>query len=76
MGRTQNARRSETHKLPLGFLHQEEAIQYGHDYGENTLHYMLVQIDGDTCNVSAMYPDGTLIRGPNQDKHQTWALTL
>lgn len=61
------------------FFHDPEVENYsnqnerfGFQYGEQTTHYMLVQIDGEQCQISAHYSDGNIISGPNGDKPQVW----
>jgi len=54
--------------------YQSDAAHYGHDYGENTLHYMIVEVSDATATVSAHYPDGALIDGPDGTQPQTWTL--
>lgn len=48
---------------------------FGFVYGEQTSHYMVVEIDSKTCKISAHYADGTIISGPNKDKKQEWIFT-
>ena len=55
--------------------YQDDAPRFGHDYGQNTLNYMIIEIDGDTCTVSARYPDGSLITGPTGERIQQWTFS-
>jgi Calcineurin-like phosphoesterase/Purple acid Phosphatase, N-terminal domain len=50
---------------------------FGYMYGEQTLHYMLVEItnNGKTCTISARYPNGDVLMGPNNAYPQTFVFT-
>jgi hypothetical protein len=48
---------------------------YGYMYGEQTLHYLLVEIDGNDCTISARYPNGDLLQGPENAYPQQWTFT-
>ncbi|TFG18887.1 MAG: hypothetical protein EU530_07885 [Promethearchaeota archaeon] len=50
---------------------------YGYQYGEQTLHYMKLEISnsGNTCTISAHYPNGDLLTGPDGLYHQIWTFT-
>ena len=50
---------------------------YGYQYGEQTLHYMKLEItdNGNTCTISAHYPNGDLLTGPDGLYPQTWTFT-
>ncbi|HUT79716.1 MAG TPA: metallophosphoesterase [Candidatus Bathyarchaeia archaeon] len=47
---------------------------YGYMYGEQTRHYMKIEINagGTICTISAHYPNGDLISGPNGLYPQFW----
>ncbi len=47
---------------------------YGYSYGEQALHYILVEIsnNGNTCTISARYPNGAILMGPNNNYPQLW----
>ncbi|MBN2155399.1 MAG: metallophosphoesterase family protein [Candidatus Lokiarchaeota archaeon] len=47
---------------------------YGYQYGEQTLHYMKLTIsnNGNTCTISAHYPNGDLLTGPYGLYPQIW----
>ena len=47
---------------------------YGYTYGEQTLHYILVEIsnNGNTCTISARYPNGELLMGLDNNYPQLW----
>ena len=47
---------------------------YGYTYGEQAFHYILVEISntGNTCTISARYPNGALLMGPNNNYPQLW----
>ncbi len=47
---------------------------YGYQYGEQALHYMKVEISnsGNTCTISARYPNGEILMGPNEEFPQEW----
>lgn len=48
---------------------------YGYQYGEQTLHYIMVEIDGNTCTISVHYPNGDLLQGPGNAFPQQWSFT-
>lgn len=56
-------------------LYQDESGFFGLDYGVNSLHYIMVEVDGDTCTVTVKYPDGTTVSAPENRRIQTWTLT-
>ncbi|NHJ48425.1 MAG: metallophosphoesterase family protein [Asgard group archaeon] len=47
---------------------------YGYTYGEQTRHYMKIEInaDGTICTISAHYPNGDLMTGPDGHYPQIW----
>jgi hypothetical protein len=54
---------------------QPEIKHFGYTYGENSYHYMLIEINGNTCTVSARHVDGSLMSGPNNAYPQQYVLT-
>ncbi|MHA1451638.1 MAG: metallophosphoesterase [Promethearchaeota archaeon] len=50
---------------------------YGYQYGEQTLHYMKLEVtnSGNTCTISAHYPNGDILMGPDGLYPQTWTFT-
>ncbi|MDX9720476.1 MAG: metallophosphoesterase family protein [Myxococcota bacterium] len=54
--------------------YQSELDIYGHDYGENTMHYILVDISRDVLELSVHYFDGSLIVAPEGQRVQRWQL--
>ena len=58
--------------LPNEESYQSDNGLYGYRYGEETLHYMLVEINDDFCIISARYPNGDLIEGPGNKYPQEW----
>jgi hypothetical protein len=54
--------------------YSSDDIDYGYDYGEQTLQYMLVEIsnNGQKCTISCRYPNGDLLMGPNNAHLQQW----
>jgi len=50
---------------------------YGYTYGEQTRHYMKIEIDatGTICTISAHYPNGDLLTGPSGLYPQIWVFT-
>ncbi|MBN2651211.1 MAG: metallophosphoesterase family protein [Spirochaetales bacterium] len=44
----------------------------GFVYGEQTSHYMLIELEEGKCHISARYSDGKVLSGPNKDKPQEW----
>ena len=55
--------------------YQDDMALYGQEYGENTLHYMQMDIAPGSVTVSARYPDGVLLTGPNGDQPQEWVFS-
>ncbi len=55
--------------------YQEEVKHFGYTYGENSYHYMLVEVNGNTCTISARHVDGSLITGPSNAYPQQYVLT-
>jgi hypothetical protein len=51
------------------------ADQYGFIYGEQTYHYMQIEIDGNTCTISARYPNGVVLSGPGNTNPQIYTLS-
>lgn len=50
---------------------------YGYEYGEQTLHYININISGEsneTCTISVHYPNGELLKGPYNDLPQRWTI--
>ena len=54
---------------------QTDLVHFGHIYSEQTLEFITVEINGNQCNISAHYPNGDLLMGPNNDLPQNWVLT-
>ncbi len=72
---------SEDHEL---YYHVPEIQSYstdnemfGYTYGEETRHYMILEIknNGNTCTISAHYPNGDMLTGPDGLYPQTWTFT-
>lgn len=42
----------------------DDAIDYGYTYGEQAYHFMDIQIQGNTCTIRAVYPNGVMLSGP------------
>lgn len=69
---------SENHHLyyhaPDLESYADDNEMYGYTYGEQTLHYILVEIsnNGNTCTISTRYPNGELLMGPNNNYPQLW----
>nr|MDO8109173.1 metallophosphoesterase family protein [Candidatus Sigynarchaeota archaeon] len=76
---TGNAIYSPDQKLyyqdPAKQIYQEEISHFGYTYGENAYHYMLIEVNGTSCTISAHYPDGALMDGPEQALPQQYVLT-
>lgn len=45
---------------------------YGYQYGEQTMHYIQINIDGKKCEISVHYPNGDLLKGPSGSLEQKW----
>ncbi len=58
--------------LPEEESYQSDNEVYGYKYGEETLHYMLIEIRNDSCIISARYPNGDLLEGPDNRFPQVW----
>jgi hypothetical protein len=56
-------------------VYQEEVKHFGYTYGENSYHYMLVEVNGNTCTISAHHVDGSLMAGPGDAYPQQYVLT-
>ncbi len=54
--------------------YQDESEFFGQEYGENTLHYIKVEIHFEQAVVSVHYPDGTILSGPKNQNPQEWIL--
>lgn len=63
--------------LPSEESYATDNAMYGYQYGEQTLHYMKLEIinNGNTCTISAHYPNGDLLMGPDGLYPQTWTFT-
>ncbi|MHA1731918.1 MAG: metallophosphoesterase, partial [Promethearchaeota archaeon] len=60
---------------PREEVYQDDVVEYGFQYGENTLHYIKVEVNGATCTISVHYPNGQVLTGPRGDLLQTFVLT-
>ncbi len=47
---------------------------YGYVYGEETMHYIRIIINGKKCSISVHYPNGDLLKGPSGSLEQKWEL--
>jgi Calcineurin-like phosphoesterase len=56
--------------------YMDEAVTAGQEYGENTMHYIKVQVDATECTISVHYPDSSLLEGPLKQHTQVWKLNL
>ena len=57
--------------------YSNDVDQFGYDYGEQTLHYVIVDISDespDVCTISVNYPSGELLTGPGSRYPQRWEL--
>ncbi|MHA1791852.1 MAG: metallophosphoesterase [Promethearchaeota archaeon] len=59
---------------PSEEIYQSDITQYGYVYGEDSFHYMLIEINGTTCTISARYPSGDLMTGPGGSNPQVVVL--
>ncbi|MBN2152603.1 MAG: hypothetical protein JW839_14210, partial [Candidatus Lokiarchaeota archaeon] len=53
--------------------YHDEVFQLGYDYGEQAFHFLEIAIDGKTCNITAMYPNGVALSSPGGV--QSWVIT-
>jgi hypothetical protein len=62
------------YQLPEQESYATDNELYGYQYGEQTLHYMKLEIsnNGNTCTISVHYPNGDLLTGPDGLYPQTW----
>jgi len=49
--------------------------EFGFEYAEQTFHYIEIEINGNQCTISARYPNGELIAGPNGLYPQNFTFT-
>ncbi len=54
--------------------YQDDAVFWGHEYGENVLHYITLEIGKDEASVEVHYPDGSLLTGPAGDNPQSFLI--
>ena len=54
--------------------YQDDSLFWGQRYGENVLHYLTLEIDGDRAVVSARYPDGSIMSGPDGTDDQVFVI--
>jgi predicted phosphodiesterase len=54
--------------------YQDESQLFGHEYGENTMHYIKVVLGTDSCQVTVHYPDGSLLQGPQMTHPQQFTI--
>ena len=63
--------------LPSVQSYSTDNEHYGHQYGEQTLHYIIVDIpedQPDVCRISVHYPNGEILTGPDGRLPQQWEL--
>jgi 3',5'-cyclic AMP phosphodiesterase CpdA len=60
--------------LPGEASYQGDTEWLGYRYGEQTLHYLLIEIGPDAAVVSAHYPSGALLSGPRADLPQRFTI--
>ena len=58
--------------LPAEESYQSDNELYGYQYGEETLHYMIIEINENSCTISSHYPNGDLMTGPAGVLPQRW----
>ncbi|MBU1068041.1 metallophosphoesterase [Myxococcota bacterium] len=54
--------------------YQDDAAFWGHRYGENVLHYLTLEIGQSEAVITARYPDGSVMAGPDGMNPQTWRI--
>lgn len=54
--------------------YQEDSAFWGQRYGENVLHYLTLELDEREAVVTARYPDGSVMSGPDGQNPQTWRI--
>ena len=63
--------------LPSVQSYSTDNEHFGYQYGEQTLHYIIVEIPknkSDVCRISVHYPNGEKLTGPNGRLPQRWEL--
>jgi 3',5'-cyclic AMP phosphodiesterase CpdA len=60
--------------LPEEASYQGDADWLGYRYGEQTLHYLLIEIGPEEAVISAHYPSGELLTGPRGDLPQRFSI--
>ena len=54
--------------------HQEDSAFWGQRYGENVMHYLTLDLEDREAVVTARYPDGSVLSGPDGLTPQTWRI--
>jgi hypothetical protein len=54
--------------------YQDDAGFWGQHYGENVLHYLTLDVSAEEAVVTARYPDGSVMSGPDGMNPQTWRI--
>ena len=70
-GRPEDSR--HYYQLP-GTPYRSDSSQFGYEYGEQTLQYIIMEIDGNILEISVHYPNGELISGPDGTHPQEFLL--
>jgi len=63
------------YQAPPGPTCQTDTAWFGYEYGEQTLHYILIEIEGNEARISVRYPNGDLLAGPDGRYPQEFILT-
>jgi len=60
--------------LPEEVAYQGDTAWLGYRYGEQTLHYLMIEIGPEEAVISAHYPSGELLSGPREDLPQSFTI--
>ena len=71
-GRDEDSR--HYYQLP-GKSYRSDCEQFGYEYGEQTLQYMMLEMEGEQLKISVHYPNGELLSGPNGGHPQEFSLS-
>ncbi len=59
---------------PKGKTCQNDTQYFGYGYGEQTLHYILLELNSDEARITVRYPNGDLLSGPDGAYPQEFVL--
>lgn len=62
------------YQTPASGLYRSDAEYFGYHYGEQTLHYLRMDVEDGRIVISARYPNGDVITGPEGEYPQEFIL--